>query len=64
MVISDWGTGGIRDEHYGGTPMYASSQTFQDSEMKDLLAFGRVAMELYLEESGKLILVNCYFVRF
>jgi L,D-peptidoglycan transpeptidase YkuD (ErfK/YbiS/YcfS/YnhG family) len=53
MAIGDWGTSGNRDEHFGGTPMYASSRAFQVSQMKDLFAFGRIAMELYLDESGK-----------
>ena len=52
MAIGDWGTAGYRDDHFGGTPMYASSQAFQDSKMKDLFAFGRIAMELHINESG------------
>ena len=57
MAIGDWGTAGLRKEHFGGTPMYASSQSFQQSRMKDLFAFGRIAMELYLDESGKSIVL-------
>ena len=53
MAIGDWGTAGITEQHFGGTPMYASSQAFQASKIKDLFAFGRIAMELYLDESGK-----------
>ena len=45
MAIGDWGTSGIENKHYGGTPMYASSQAFQTSTMKDLFAFGRIALE-------------------
>ena len=53
MAISDWGTAGSMDfSHFGGTPMYASSHAFQDSQAKDLFAFGRIAMELYLDEPG------------
>ena len=52
IAVSDWGTAGSREKHYGGTPMYASSQAFQQSQMKDLFAFGRIAMELYLDDSG------------
>jgi hypothetical protein len=53
MVVGDWGTSGYHDKHFGGTPMYASSQAFQASQMKDIFAFGRIAMELHLDESGK-----------
>ena len=52
MAIGDWGTAGTLEEHFGGTPMYASSQAFQQSRIKDLFAFGRIAMELYLDDSG------------
>ena len=53
FVVSDWGTAGVHEKHFGGTPMYASPNTFQISRDKDLFAFGRIAAELYLEESGK-----------
>ena len=52
MVISDWGTAGQFKKHMGGTPMYASRMAFQADNNKDLFAFGRIAMELYLDESG------------
>ena len=52
MAIGDWGTAGVVDEHFGGTPMYASRVAFQDDYNKDIFAFGRIAMELYLDESG------------
>ena len=29
MAIGDWGTAGENYKHFGGTPMYASSQAFQ-----------------------------------
>ena len=53
FVVSDWGTAGIEERHYGGTPMYASPHTFQYNPAKDLFAFGRIAAELYLDEPGK-----------
>ena len=53
FVVSDWGTSGDEDKHFGGTPMYASPNTFQESKVKDLFAFSRIAAELYLEEAGK-----------
>ena len=53
FVIGDWGTSGDRKQHYGGTPMYASPKTFQDSSVKDLFAFGRIAAELYFDKPGK-----------
>ena len=52
MTIADWGTAGNQAKHMGGTPMYASKEAFQKNENKDLFAFGRIAMELYLDESG------------
>ena len=51
--MADWGTSGRVDEHYGGTPVYASGNTFRESANKDIFAFGRIAAELYLPESGK-----------
>ena len=52
LVISDWGTSGYRDEHYGGTPVYASGNCFNMSGQKDIFAFGQIAAELYLDQSG------------
>ena len=53
IVIGDWGTSGHRNEHFGGTPIYASSVAFENSQMKDLSAFGQIAFELYFDEAGK-----------
>lgn len=52
MVIGDWGTAGGFEKHWGGTPMYASRVAFTLDYIKDIFAFGRIAMELYLDESG------------
>ena len=52
FVVSDWGTSGELRDHFGGTAMYASPNTFRDSKVKDLFAFGRIAAELYLSKSG------------
>ena len=54
FVISDWGTGGLWNAHFGGTPVYASGNSFSTSVNKDFFAFGRIAAELYLPESGNL----------
>ena len=54
FVIADWGSAGWKEKHYGGTPVYASATAFQKSADKDIFAFGRIAAELYLPESGKL----------
>lgn len=62
MAISDWGTSGHYERHYGGTPMYASSQAFNFSTIKDLFSFGRIAMELYLDDSGNEIVRNIKFI--
>ena len=52
LVISDWGTSGVESEHYGGTPVYASGNCFNKSGQKDIFAFGQIAAELFLEQSG------------
>ena len=52
MAIGDWGTAGYDEKHFGGTPMYAARVTFQFDNNKDLFAFGRLAMEFFLDESG------------
>ena len=54
FVIDDWGVSGEKDDHFGGTPMYASPKSFRNSYVKDFFAFGRIAAELYLEKSGKI----------
>ena len=53
FVIGDWGTSGDSAEHFGGTPVYASPNTFRASRVKDLFAFGRIAAELYFDKPGK-----------
>ena len=53
MVIGDWGTSGLDNAHFGGTPIYASSVAFETNDLKDLFAFGQIAFELYFDESGK-----------
>ena len=68
FVVADWGTSGWEEEHFGGTPMYASPNTFQRSEVKDLFAFGRIAAEMYFEKSGnninqQLTKVNYFYFR-
>ena len=52
MVVGDWGTAGRFEKHMGGTPMYASRVSFQNDKNKDIFAFGRIAMELFLVDSG------------
>ena len=54
FVVGDWGTSGNDSRNYGATPMYASPHAFQPSDAKDLFAFGMIAAEMYLDESGKL----------
>ena len=53
MAIGDWGTAGGDKDHFGGTPMYASRVAFQSNFNKDLYTFGRIAMELFLNDSGE-----------
>ena len=52
MVVSDWGTAGEEEKHMGGTPMYASRLAFKFNYDKDLFSYGRIAMELFMDESG------------
>ena len=47
-ILADWGTAG--EYHFGGTPMYAGPNTYQDNN-KDLFSFGRLALEFF--EKGK-----------
>ena len=55
IVVGDWGTAGLQTDHFGGTPIYASSAAFELSWMKDLFAFGQIAFEFYFDESGKVV---------
>ena len=59
VVVGDWGSSGIRNEHFGGTPIYASSVAFEFNRTKDLFAFGQIAFELYFNEAGKLVKLSC-----
>ena len=52
MVVTDWGTAGDEEDHMGGTPMYASRAAFQFNQNKDLFAYGRIALELFLDDAG------------
>ena len=49
-VLGDYGTAG--ENHMGGTPVYAGPNTY-DTNNKDLFSFGRLALELFLEQTGK-----------
>ena len=49
-ILADWGTAGAF--HFGGTPLYAGPRTYE-SYYKDLFSFGRLALELFLEQKGK-----------
>ena len=48
-ILADWGTSG--DRHFGGTPFYAGPNTYEQLH-KDLFGFGRLALELFLEQEG------------
>ena len=52
MVVTDWGTAGTFEQHMGGTPMYASRGAFHTDYNKDLFAYGRIALELFLDDAG------------
>ena len=49
-VLGDYGTAG--HTHFGGTPVYAGPNTY-GIKNKDLFSFGRLALELFLEQTGK-----------
>ena len=54
MVVADWGSAKIGYEgveFFGGTPVYAGPQTFDQAD-KDLFSFGRIAMELFMDKKG------------
>ena len=52
-VLGDWGTANITSvSFFGGTPVYAGPRSFED-RLKDLFSFGRLALELFLEQQGK-----------
>ena len=54
MVVADWGSSRVGDwggEFFGGTPVYAGPQTFDQAD-KDLFSFGRIAMELFMDKKG------------
>lgn len=48
FFVSDFGAAGWLEKHYGGTPFYAGPTTFEDSKSKDMYAFTRITLELYL----------------
>ena len=52
-VLADWGTAGVSSGmFYGGTPVYAGPRSFE-SYGKDLFSFGRLALELFIDEQGQ-----------
>ena len=55
FVIGDWGTSGDRQQHYGGTPMYASPSTFQKSHVN--LTLSKIYSPL-VESQPNCILIN------
>ena len=54
MVVGDWGSAFVRGvgQFFGGTPVYAGTNTFDGWPNKDLFSFGRLAMELFMDKSG------------
>ena len=51
--LADWGTARFRDniKFFGGTPVYAGPRSFENNH-KDVFSFGRLALELFLSQSG------------
>ena len=55
MVVADWGSAWVGEDggsFFGGTPVYAGTNTFDGWPNKDLFSFGRLAMELFMDKSG------------
>ena len=55
MVVTDWGSANVDifgGRFFGGTPIYAGPNTFEDNVDKDLFSFGRLAMELMMDKAG------------
>ena len=48
--LADWGTAG---DYRGGTPMYAGPRTYEEMN-KDLFSTVRLALELFLDRTGKM----------
>ena len=68
MVVADWASAYVRGggEFYGGTPVYAGPNTFEsfytfDLAGKDLFSFGRLAMELMMDNTGTESKLYIYF---
>ena len=51
--LGDWGTANLffGGEFFGGTPVYAGPNSFQYRH-KDFFTFGRLALELFVDEQG------------
>ena len=58
FVVSDWGAAGEDEKHFGGSPIYGSSLNLRSSRLKDFFAFGRIALELFLPQSGMLVKIS------
>ena len=55
-ILGDWGSSGVNN--HGGTPFYAGPKTFELFD-KDLFSFGRLILELFLEQTGKKSTCEC-----
>ena len=62
FVVSDWALSGEKSDYFGGTPVYASANAFNVSGQKDIHAFGQIAAELYLPQSGNLTKIKMVFL--
>ena len=49
FCVTDFGAAGWLEMHFGGTPGYAAPTTFVDSQAKDIYAFTRITMDLYMD---------------
>ena len=49
--LGDWGTAGMNDAFFGGTPGYASKLMFEKFN-KDFFSIGRFAMDLFFNRTG------------
>ena len=49
LRVTDFGAAGWMDKHFGATPLFASPTCFEDSNTKDIFAFSRLVLILFMQ---------------
>ena len=49
LRVTDFGAAGWMESHFSATPLYASPTCFEDSNMKDIFAFTRLVLILFMQ---------------